>query len=549
MIKTSQKINELLEKLDEYQIDGYLIPSNDEFQSEYVPEHLNRLKYITGFTGSSGIAIISKTGNYFFTDGRYFVQAKLELGNSFYINDIKDLLSFSFDGKIGYDPKLFNVNFFKRFNKFNLISCDNLVDLIWMDKPPFKESYIFEYPVKYSGKKVKEKCKELKDYLSKNKLDALIITDSTNICWLLNIRSNDVAYNPILLSYMIFYKNGEFEIFSNSKSTLPLEEFAQKVDKLKGKKVQIDPNYASIWLKNQLTNPILFEDPCLLKKSCKNLIEIKRAKEVHVIDGVAVTKLLYWLDTDKGLKTELSIVNKILEYRKENSKFIYPSFATIAGFKENGAIIHYHPVTQTNKSLKEDGLLLLDSGGQYWGGTTDITRVISVGKPTNEQKTNYTLVLKAHIALASAVFPEDAIGVELDVLARRHLWQSAKDYNHSTGHGVGNALSVHEYPRIGRNSNAKLIPGMIVSNEPGYYKENEYGIRIENLMLVKPNKFGFLSFEVLTLAPFERRLVILSMLSKEEKKWLNNYNQQVYKKLSPYLNYHQKLWLKRRVRY
>ena len=532
------KINLIQDLLKTHQLDGFLIPSNDEFQNEYVPNHLNRLKYLTGFTGSNGYAIITSNKNIFFTDGRYLLQAEQELGNIFEIHDISKLCSF-LDKKIGYDPKLHTSNFIKQNPK--LIEAPNLIDLIWQNKPEPNLSEIFSYPLKYAGESSDSKRQKIIHYLAKQELDALIITDPTNICWLLNIRAHDVAYNPILLSYLIFHQNGEIELFYNSSM---FEQFSTSLKKLQDKKVQLDQNSASIWIINHFSNPILKEDPCLLAKACKNAVEIKQARRIHVIDGVAVCKLLYWLEQNNNL-TELDVAQKLLEFRQEHPDFIYPSFPTIAGFAEHGAIIHYQPNIKTNKKLEANGLFLLDSGGQYFGGTTDITRVIPIGRSTKQQKHDFTLVLKGHIALAKAKFPIGTSGAKLDSLARYYLWQDGKNYAHGTGHGVGNCLSVHEGPqRISPLSNQALLPGMILSNEPGYYKPQEYGIRIENLMLVKNSIDGYLAMEILSLAPVDKRLIIVSNLSADEKKWLNSYHQQIYKKISPHLNQKEQAWLR-----
>ncbi len=540
----TSKINKLREKFKSYNIDGFLIPSHDEFQSEYTPDHLNRLKFITNFSGSNGLAVITSDRALFFTDGRYLLQATQELDNIFEIHNLSYLFTTLPKIRLGYDPKLHSSLDIERYKDFNMVACDNLIDLPYYPKP----STIFEYPIKYAGETSEDKCQDLQNYLQEKEIDAIIITDSTNICWLLNIRAHDVQYNPILLSFLIFHQDGSMELFSNAKNSYPLSELPERIKLLKHKKVQLDPNSASIWLKRQFTNPILLEDPCLLKKSCKNKIEINQAKKIHIIDGLAVTRLLYWLEENYQDQSELAIAQKLLEFRQANKRFIYPSFTTISAFAENGAIIHYSPKEETNKAISGDGLYLLDSGGQYWGGTTDITRVIPIGKASNQQKIDFTLVLKGHIALASAIFPKSTTGADLDVLARYYLWQMGKDYAHGTGHGVGNALSVHEGPqRISKHSKTALKPGMIISNEPGFYKNGEYGIRIENLMLVKELSNDFLAMETLSLAPIEKRLILPKMLSQREKKWLNTYHKKVYNKLSPFLSGKELLWLKSRT--
>ncbi len=553
--KNNDIINLLRSKIKEHALDGFLIPSTDEFQNEYVPENLNRLKFITNFTGSNGIAIVTLNHAYFFTDGRYLLQAEQELEGDFEIKDIATLDKFIFDGKIGYDPKLHTKRHIDQFTKLNLVICENLVDLIWNNKPSIKTCEIFQYPVKYSGASSCAKQELIMAQMRNNKIDALIITDSASICWLLNIRAHDVEYNPILLSFLIFHNNGKLELFSSTSfiadnSTIySFDELSVRLKEIANKKVQLDPTSASIWICNHFNSPIFAEDPCLQLKACKNKTEIACARKTHIADGVAMCKFLYWLEKNLANQSEISVADKLLEFRKSHNNFIYPSFPTIAGFREHGAIIHYNANENTNKKLNRDGLLLIDSGGQYFGGTTDITRVVAIGKASKEQKHNFTLVLKGHIALANAKFPFGTSGAALDILARQYLWQEEKDYAHGTGHGVGNCLSVHEGPqRISKMGTCILKPGMILSNEPGFYKNHEYGIRIESLMLVIKNKNNFLSMETLTLAPIEISLISSKILSDDEKSWLNSYHQKVFNKISPFLDKNEKFWLKRKTK-
>jgi Xaa-Pro aminopeptidase len=541
-------------KLRHYDLDGFLIPSVDEFQNEYVPDHLNRLKFISGFTGSNGIALITLSEAFFFTDGRYLLQAKQELDKQFKIINITRLFETTVAGKIGYDPKLHSASNIAKYKHLNLLPFENLIDLIWEYKPVARLSQVFSYLIKYAGESSSSKCNKLKNYLQMNTIDSLIITDSASICWLLNIRAQDVEYNPILLSYLILHQNGNMELFSNAKikhkglENYSPAELSNRLKLIANKKVQLDPTSTSSFISNHFSNKILQDDPCMLSKAIKNEIEIKQARKVHIIDGIAICKFLQWLENNIKGQSEISITEKLLELRKKHKDFIYPSFATIAGFVEHGAIIHYKATENSNKQLLENGLLLLDSGGQYFGGTTDITRVIPIGKVDLEQKLNFTLVLKGHIALAQAKFPGGTSGAELDILARQYLWQHGKDYAHGTGHGVGSCLSVHEGPqRIGKMGTYPLKPGMIISNEPGFYKNGEYGIRIENLMLVIKSSNDFLCMETLSLAPIEKSLILKKLLSNDEKEWLNSYHQKVYKKIAPHLDAKEKAWLKRKT--
>lgn len=533
-------------------IDGYIIPSNDEFQSEYVIDENNRLKYVTGFGGSNGIAIITNDNNYFFTDGRYIVEAKKNLHN-FEVFNISALNQFSYSGRLGFDPKLFSISNFAKFGHLNLIACEyNLVDQIWSRETKANHK-VYNYPEKYAGLSVDKKILMLKEFLQKYDGDAILITDPANISWLLNLRSTYDLMNPVLLANLIFYKTGEIKVFCNeslsrsSYEIYPFNHLERYLHELKEKKVILDPRTASIWHRAILKEASFCEDPVYIAKAIKNNIEQAQAKRINLIDSVALNKFLFWLDSEKNDFYELDVVNKLYELRSEHEDFIAPSFHSICGFKGNGAIIHYRANEKTNLKIQGDGLLLVDSGGHYWGGTTDVTRVALIGKATYEQKRDYTDVLKGHIAIASAKIPLGATGKDLDPLARQFLWKRSKDYSHGTGHGVGNMLNVHEGPQsISRYSNVCFQPGMIVSNEPGFYKENEYGIRLESLLLTE-QEGDFLSFKALTLVPFEKKLILFELLSKQEKQWLKSYHDEVFKKISPSLNSKQQAWLKRKT--
>lgn len=542
------RIKSLRSKFDEFNIDYFLVPSNDEFFSEYVPDHLNRLKYISGFTGSNGLALIGKEINLFFTDGRYLLQATNQLSKDFIIKNLENHLQFIPNARIGYDPRLFNSSKLEYYKERKLVPCEDLLNL---DKSYSLNSKTFCYPLRYAGESSEIKCARLKHYICEKNLDAIILTDSTNICWLLNIRANDVLYNPILLGCLIFYKDGRIELFSNASSnknviSYPLESFYDKISEISQANIQIDKDTASVKLVNSLINPIIKDDPCTIWKAQKNKVEINQARRIHSIDGVALTKLLFYIERNYQNLTEIDVVKKALEFRAKHKDFICPSFGTIASFKENGAIIHYSANDLTNKIIESGGIFLLDSGGHYYGGTTDTTRTFAIGKPTAEQKKAFTLVLKGHIAIANIIFPKGTTGSQLDVLARQFLWQDKKDFAHGTGHGVGNCLSVHEGPqRISKLSNVPLLPNMIISNEPGYYKEQEFGIRIENLMIVKEYSEDFLQFETLTLVPIDPRLVNFKLLEIKEKLWLKKYNEMVFRKISKNLTVDEKYWFKK----
>jgi Xaa-Pro aminopeptidase len=413
----------------------------------------------------------------------------------------------------------------------------NLIDQIWEDKPSIPQSEVYMYDDSYNGKSLSEKLSTLniKDG------EALLLNEPDIICWLLNIRGSDVPFTPLILSRAIIDSSHTIHIFTNNNhfpsskkiKVYAMSELASQLSQYS--KIQVDADKTVIALMEIIGDKaILTKDNLHLSRACKNTIEIEHIKRIHISDGLAVSKFLYYLDSHKNL-SEIDVELKLKEFRAESPGFIYPSFATIAGWNENGAIVHYRATPRTNKQINGDGILLVDSGGQYMGGTTDITRTIAIGEPTLLQKRNYTAVLKGHINLAAARFPKGTTGHQLDALARYYLWQYGLDYDHGTGHGVGNFLSVHEGPQgISKGlNNTPLRPGMILSNEPGFYKDGEYGIRIENLMVVKEDNEGFLYFETLTIAPLDYKLISHDDLTSKEHEWLRNYHQHILNTLSP----------------
>ena len=531
----------LQKKLKEQSLDGFIIPSNDEFMGEYVPDSAKRLEFITGFTGSAGTALIMQNQQIFFTDGRYTLQAKAELHNfEIYNNSEFCLGQWLYENakgkKIGYDPKLHILQSTRMYKGINIVTVEqNPIDEIWQDRPLPPHSQVRLHPLKYAGVSSADKRTQIAKQIAARGSDLAVLTAPDSICWLLNIRGNDVPYTPFILAYAIIYKSGEVDYYidksrvkgkidANIKSP---EKLATDLAKLKGKKVLLDPA-SPAWFANQLQNSTIIEcaDLCTLPKACKNAKEIEGMHQAHIRDGKAVTNFLKWLEKNQDI-TEIEVAEKLESFRKKSPLYLEPSFATIAGSAANGAIVHYHATPKTNKKLERNSLLLIDSGGQYLDGTTDITRTVAIGKPTAEMKRNFTLVLKGHIALAKAVFPKGTRGSQLDALARQHLWQNGLDYDHGTGHGVGSYLSVHEGPQhiSKRGGDAILEVGMILSNEPGYYKTGEYGIRIESLLVVKEVSKGFLGFETLTKAPIDKKLIDIKLLNKEEKIWLKEYHQ------------------------
>ncbi len=557
--QSNNNLNKLRQELIAHKLDGYIIPSCDEFQNEYVPNHLRRLEWLSGFTGSNGVAIVSQNRAVLYTDGRYLLQAQQQLASDWEVRDIGqpgDCIWFSLDqgSCFGYDPMLHtkvNLEYYRSLaHKYNFTmqaSSQNLVDQVW-SRSPSKVQPIMLLPIEYSGKEYQEK---IKDIIAAMGADYLLITAPDAVSWLLNIRGYTVEHTPVVLAMALLSRNGEVSLFGEPGPSniehYPLAQLSKNLEMLKtsGKIIQYDPKQAPVEL--AALCQLAASDPCSLAKAIKNQVEQDGMRQAAIIDSIALCRFLHWLDTSDEDKDEISTAAKLLEFRQEHPLFQMPSFATISAFAANGAVIHYHPSAKTNIKLQGNGLYLVDSGGHYMCGTTDVTRVIPIGKPTAQQQLYYTLVLKGHIALARAAFPYKTNGGQLDALARMPLWQHGADYEHGTGHGVGHFLSVHEGPqRIGKsNANYPLAPGMVVSNEPGYYKAGEYGIRLENLMLITESKKSrFLKFETLTLVPFASRLIEYSMLTAKEKEWLDNYHSRICEVIGPQLPFECRQWLK-----
>ncbi len=546
------RLKELKTYLKKQKIDYFLQPNSDEFFSEYLPQDQKRIEYLTGFTGSNAYVIFGQEKSYFFTDSRYTLQAKEQLDlNEFEILDLakNPLISWIRNNlnekKLALDSRLISVNFADAVKKgsdpFLTFLDTNPIDEIKKEDFCKIKSPIFAVPLSLAG--IDSVTKRTQVIKSLN-AEAVIITKPENLCWLLNIRASDIEFNPLLLTYAILFKNGAVELFADEERLrnldlghLPQVTFVQEncfdlrilVLRKTISKIQIDANTTNYWLYQLLQKndfEIIFKnDEIENLKSVKNKAEIEGAIKAHEADGRALAKFLDWLKNNEA--DEISAAEKLLEFRKENKNFLYPSFATISGFASNGAIVHYHANNATNKKISGNSLYLVDSGGQYFGdfmGTTDVTRTVAIGKPTAEMIENFTRVLKGHIAIARAKFPRGTSGADLDALARFHLWQKGLNYGHGTGHGVGAFLSVHEGPcGISKRAVAELKAGMIISNEPGFYKEGEYGIRIENLMLVEKFDENFLCFKTLTRVPLDESLIDFKMLTYTEKKWLVEY--------------------------
>jgi len=556
-------IKELRSKFKKYEIDGYVIPKNDDYFTEY--SKLNRLEVISNFSGSAGLAIILKNKNYLFTDGRYTIQSKIESGKNFKIYGFEKLINCSLfkNLTLGIDPKLFTntqiKNYFLKHNKIKYVE-KNLIDEIKKQKENTSIPF-FSLDKNIVGESINSKLNKITKYLKKNKCDYIFISAPENVAWTLNIRGGDGPNSPIPNSRLIVSKSKKILLISNLKKCKQLlknkiikkEEFLDvndlpsKILHLKGKNFIVDDKSCSIFYENLIKSKfkiIKREDPIYLLKAIKNKTEIKNMINAHILDGVALTKFLFWIKKiNKKKITEVEAAKKLENFRKLNKNFLYPSFDTIAGSGKNGAIVHYRAKKEKCRTINRNDILLCDSGGQYKYGTTDVTRTICFSKQKHSIKNIFTKVLKGHIAVATTDINKDDTGKKIDKRARKFLNKSNLDYAHGTGHGVGFFLNVHEGPQsITKINTVKIREGMILSNEPGYYKTNEYGIRIENLVYVKKIKKN-LSFQNLTMAPIEKDLINFDLLTIDEKNYLFKYHLEVYSRISKYLNSKEKSWL------
>ena len=572
-------------------LDGFIQPRSDSYLGEYVPPSDSRLEWISGFSGSAGEILILRNTAILFVDSRYTIQAINETINTnikvvlssdesitdYIKNNLKKLKNIAFDPWLHSLSKIkFLLNIGKKNNLIFTSLKQNPIDLIWVsNREAAPKTKIKKHIKKYSGVsasiKIKKLCLKLKSFNA----DSYIISQPDAIAWLLNIRGADLKHTPIILTRAIIFKNQKLFLFIDKSrinseisnyfkkecidvKIYPENKLLEVINKIvkNNNKILIDPNTTSYVLAHEIlkkdNNNIIEQNcPIELMKAVKNKTEIEGSVIAHKKDGIALSKFLYWIYNSKNIRnSEMLFSNKIDQLRSQQKNFICTSFETISGYGSNGAIIHYRVTNQTNKRIKGNSLYLCDSGGQYLEGTTDVTRTIAIGKPSIQMKKHFTVVLKAHIALASAIFPYGTTGNELDLLTRSPLWKNAMNYGHGTGHGVGSCLSVHEGPhRISKGSFIILEPGMITSNEPGFYLENKYGIRIENLMVVtklndKKNN-NMLCFKTLTLAPIDINLINYTLLSHEEIGWINNYNSSVYNNISIHLESGKKKWLKK----
>ena len=566
-------------------IKAFIIPSTDPHLSEYVAPYWMSREWISGFTGSAGTAVILMDKAGLWTDSRYFLQAEKELEGSgitlykemlpetpsitkFLCQNLKPGESVSIDGK------MFSVQQVEQM-KEDLAPYQLQVNLfgdplknIWKDRPSMPDAPAFIYDVKYAGKSCGEKVAAIRTELKKKGIFALFLSSLDEIAWTLNLRGSDVHCNPVIVSYLLVTQDEVVYFISPEKITQQVNEYLQEqqvslrkydeaesfLNSFAGENILIDPkktNYAIYSAINPACKVVRGESPVTLLKAIRNEQEIAGIHHAMQRDGVALVRFLKWLEQSvpSGKETELSVDRKLHEFRAAQPLYMGESFDTIAGYKEHGAIVHYSATEESDVTLQSKGFLLLDSGAQYLDGTTDITRTIALGELTEEEKTDYTLILKGHIALAMAKFPAGTRGAQLDVLARMPIWSHGMNFLHGTGHGVGHFLSVHEGPQsIRMNENPIVLqPGMVTSNEPGVYKAGSHGIRTENLTLVCKDKEGmfgeYFKFETITLCPICKKGIIKEMLTAEEVKWFNDYHRTVYEKLSPSLNEEEKKWL------
>ena len=566
-----EKIEKLKKILIKKKLDGYLIPKNDKFFGEYIPGYNDRLKFISDFTGSYGFALILKDKNYLFVDGRYTLQAKNQSGNDFKIvtfpNKMPRDIFKEKNLKIGCDPNLLTKNFlniiFKKTNIKFLTLKENLIDKIWQRKKPTKIKNFYVLPKNFSNQNYNLKIKKVINNLKKKNADFQFISASENCAWLLNIRGFDSKFSPIPYCHILIDNNKNILFFSDLRKIsikfknkfknikfIDINFLGKILSEISHKKFIIDKNTCSIFFENLILskNKILkHEDPIYFFKSIKTNNEIKNIQKAHISDGLALTKYLFWLKKNFQKKriTEISASQKLSNLRNENKDYLFPSFPTISGSGSNGAIIHYKASKKTNRQLKKGDIYLVDSGGQYKFGTTDVTRTISLKNSDNRIKNIFTRVLKGHIAVASFNLKKNTTGSQIDKEARKFLKKINLDYAHGTGHGVGYFLNVHEGPQsISKNNKTNLCEGMIISNEPGYYEKNNFGIRIENLIYIKKKKNKKI-FENLTMVPIEKDLIDINLLNIKEKKWINDYHQKVYKNLKSSMSKNNLLELKK----
>ena len=584
----------LREQLKSDRLDGFVVPICDEHMSEYVGDYAQRLGWLTGFGGSAGTAVVLSEEAAIFTDGRYTIQVREQVDGKHwqYVGvpetSIADWLAehAAAGGRIGYDPWVHTKGWAEAAGKAlaekgaELIAVDrNPVDAVWAEQPAPSNAKMIALDDQYSGQSSAQKRAAVADWLTQNSLDATVISALDSVAWTFNIRGDDVSHTPVALSFAMLGADGTADLYvepekvddavlqhlGNAVRVHPRSAFAPALEDMRGKRIAVDPDRAVAAIFDRLAaggaQIVPLRDPTILPKAQKNPVEQAGHRAAQKRDGAALSRFLHWLEGEapKGALTELSAAAKLRDFRVATGKLKDLSFDTISGAGPNGAICHYKVDETTNRRIDPGSIYLVDSGGQYLDGTTDVTRTVWVGPgaPTAEMKDRFTRVLKGHIALARATFPEGTRGAQLDTLARMHLWAAGVDYAHGTGHGVGSFLAVHEGPqRIGKfaggqaGTDEPLLPGMFLSNEPGYYKAGEYGIRIENLVLVEERQIAgaegrYFGFETLTFAPIDRTLVDTSLMNRDELRWWDDYHARVLEVVGPQLEGDAKVWLEK----
>jgi Xaa-Pro aminopeptidase len=572
-------------------LDGFVVPHSDEHQNEYLPANAERLAWLTSFTGSAGAAVVLKDKAAVFVDGRYTLQVRAQTDTSLF--EPRDLVAegpqgwipdhLPKGGKLGYDPWLVTGNGVAGLRHAaeraggSLVACDdNPLDKVWSDRPSAPSGKAVPHAMNLAGEDSASKRTRVAAALKKNHADAAVITLCDSICWLFNIRGSDLPHTPFVLALAILHADGSADLFldenkhspeliahlGNDVRLSPVSAFTGALDALNGKTVLADPATAASAIFDRLNKAGAkvksAADPCQLPKACKNPLEIEGTRKAHIRDGAALSRFLCWFarEAPNGALTEIIAAETLEGFRRATGCLSDLSFDSISGAGSNGAIVHYRVTRSTNAAIQNNQMFLIDSGAQYPDGTTDVTRTVIVGAPTPEMCDRFTRVLKGHIALATARFPEGTIGMQLDSFARRPLWEAGLDYDHGTGHGVGSYLSVHEGPQniSKRPVGQPLMPGMICSNEPGYYKTGEYGIRIENLVVVTEPKTmpdgerPMMAFETITLAPIDLNLVEPDLLTDGERIWLNAYHARVLETLRPLVDEETHAWLEKATR-
>jgi Xaa-Pro aminopeptidase len=584
-----EKLSALRSEMKKRNIDAWIIPSSDPHQSEYVAPCWKARAWFSGFSGSAGTVVVTADEAGLWTDSRYYIQAVAELKDSGI-----DLYKFGLEGVpshtkwlsdkfkdaekpvIGFDGKLLSVNqvntLKKSLTNADLAYQEDLLDLVWSDRPAIPNGEVLELSIEYTGETRESKIKRIREKMAEYNVQLHLISSLDDIAWTFNIRGKDIAYNPVVISYAVINEE-EVVLFVNSsklsdevtKSLLDsgvtlreYDEFYPYLNDLEEHSVLIDPAYCNQKIKDMIEQDCEITEKRtipVLMKSIKNDVEQEGMRQAHIQDGIAMVRWMYWLDQNVGKieMDEVSVADKLEEFRSKGEKFMGLSFNSITGYQSNGALCHYSAQEETAAKIKADGMLLIDSGGQYLNGTTDITRTMTMGNPTDEQKKDYTNVLKGHIQLAKIKFPKGYNGSHLDTVTRAALWEEGLNYLHGTGHGVGHFLAVHEGPQnFSSRGSEPLQVGMCTTNEPGLYHEGKYGIRIETVLITRPYKkteYGeFFQFETITMCPMDLDLVDKERLTKDETVWLNAYHKEVYEKISPFLNEEETAWLKHETR-